>query len=266
MGRLTLVGAGGPPWDPDAQAYFNQLVPQPSTSYKTAVNVLVRALKASGDWNRLDRLWIHATEAQQNARISLVNPTSTALTEVNSPTWTANQGYNGDAATSYLQTSYRPSVNAVHFAVNAASIFMYSRTNSDVNAIEIGVQDESGANSNGSFMNVRRNTNQTNFNINSGTASTLQAGPTNSLGLFIAERTAAGTQTIYKNAVQVATNTRASDALETRQFYLLARNSNGVPDGFSARQISFSGMGTVLDKAAFYAALQAFATTRGFNV
>src|SRR3990167_3240033 len=100
-------------YDADAITYFTQLNPSPSFSYKLAVNTLIRQLKADGNWNHLDRFWIHATEYQQNARISVKIPSSTAITEVNSPTWLANFGYMGDAATSYLNTNYDATVNAV---------------------------------------------------------------------------------------------------------------------------------------------------------
>ncbi|MEK6884934.1 MAG: hypothetical protein AABY22_35210, partial [Nanoarchaeota archaeon] len=81
--------------EPETITYMGYLTVSPSIDRQIAINNLVKELKITGIWWLLDRLWLHASQTQQAAIISLVNPSSTAITEVNSPTWVANQGYTG---------------------------------------------------------------------------------------------------------------------------------------------------------------------------
>jgi len=55
---------------------------RPSEMFIDSLNTFVATLKLNGIWTELDRLWIFATEQEQHAKVSLVNPTSTQITKV----------------------------------------------------------------------------------------------------------------------------------------------------------------------------------------
>ena len=105
-------------YDISSIEYFAALATQPTVARKAIINTLVVVLKRFGAWSLIDRLWLFASETQQAATISLVNPLSTAITEVNSPAWVADQGYTSDGLTSYLDTNFNPSTQALKYTLN----------------------------------------------------------------------------------------------------------------------------------------------------
>src|ERR1700739_558485 len=115
---------------PETTAYLARCTTQPSAKWTNALNTLIRQMIIDGHWQLFDGLWIFATPTgcQTNAKINIVNPTSTLITEVNSPTWTANQGYNGNGTSSYLNLNYNPS-SGTNFTSNSNSFGTYSRIN-----------------------------------------------------------------------------------------------------------------------------------------
>lgn len=261
---ITLTGVGPPlnNYSPDALAYFAQLTGTISTAWKLAVNNLILQLQADGNWSELDRFWIHATENQQNARVSLVNPTSTQITEVNSPTWTADRGYTGDGATMYLNTNYNPNTDGIHYSLNSASLGVYSRVNSDNFQIDIGACDVSSPVS-FSQLDIKEG-NVIYANVND--YNSLFTANINSLGMFTTLRSA-GSIAIYKNGVLLTSLVQASSKVPNLNLFLLARNTAGIATVFSNRQLSISYAGSgAINQTTFYNAIQAFATTIGFNV
>jgi len=249
-------------FDPDALLYINQLSPTPSDAYKNAVNTLVQTLKTDGNWNELDRFWIHATEYQQNARISLVNPTSTAITEVSSPTWTANQGYTGNGTSMYLNTNYNTSTNSVKFTQNSGSIGVYNRTNVAENKEDMGNLSASTANT----VRCKQTTDGTQVGaLNQ--ASGISIAVADARGLAASVRTGASAVALWKNGASITTNTNASLALPNYNIFVLCLNITGAPGNYSSKQIAMSFVGSgVVDQLKLYNAFQTFATTRGFNV
>jgi hypothetical protein len=249
-----------PNYDPDAAAYFELLVPQPSMAYKIAVNNLVKQLKTDGNWTKLDRFWIHASENQQHAKISLVNPSSTPISEVNSPAWTASQGYTGDGASTYLNTHYNPVSDGVRFTTNSAALGVYSRTNTAVDGFDIGSYD-------GTDLYLASKFTDTNFYgaINCGTNAATTV--TDTLGLIIASRTSSSNIDLVKNGSSLGSFSSSSTSMVNLDQFILARNGSGYPSYFSTRQlaISFIGGGDI-SQSLFYTAVQDFATAIGFNV
>ena len=108
------------------------------------VDDLIVALKADGVWTKLDRLWLFAAENQPSALTDLV--ALDLATAVNSPSFTADQGYTGNGSTSYVNTTYNPTTDAVSYALNSASVSFWGRTNRASNSTEqIGAVSGSGA-------------------------------------------------------------------------------------------------------------------------
>src|SRR3990167_3364982 len=129
-------------FDPDTVRYITQLASgRPNYIHQRRVDTLVEGLKQDGNWRLLDRLWIFAQPLQELSRVSLVNPTSTQITEVNAPTWTANQGYTGNGVNMYLNTNFNPSTQGVNYVLNSGSLGAYNRTNVGENAASAGQTD-----------------------------------------------------------------------------------------------------------------------------
>lgn len=257
-GIISLMGA----YDPDAVAYFNQLSTQPSADFKVAVNTLVKTLKADGNWTALDRLWIHATEIQQHATISLVNPTSTAITEVNSPTWTANQGYTGNGSNMYLNTNFTPSTQSTKSSQNNAHFSVYNVLSRTANTGAFG-----GNNATSVTAIFPRFTGNVFFGYVNDNHGAVGYASASSQGLYSVRRISSTEIEYFKNGTSLGTESSNSVSLPSVNLFLLARNNNGSTVNYSNDRVAISlyGAGDI-NNASLYTAIQTFATTRGFNV
>jgi hypothetical protein len=244
---------------------FKAVVLSRGGSLTTSEESYLRAFEASvgSDLAEFDRLYIHGLSNSIAARTSFVNPSSTIITEVNAPTFTANRGYQGNGATSYLNTNFTPSTQGVKYTQNSASLFIYSRTNVAANYIDIGVT----ANLNKSFI-IPRDTGSfsfypTNLSTSIGSPS---AGVVDSLGLY-QTRLLSGVLNFYQRGVAIGSFAMTPVALATDPFYLLAGNNANTPVLLSARQISVSGMGSgAINQTTFNNAIRVLGTSIGWAV
>lgn len=214
------------------------------------------------DITEFDRLWIHGLSNNIAALTSFVNPLSTIITAVNSPTFTPNFGYTGNFATMYLNTNYNLTTNSVKFTLNNASAFMYIRTNSAFDSADMGAVTTAPLAltqllPRGSLNNI---VGDINGNNNLGTTST------DSRGFFSTLRTGVSANQIYKNGAIIVSGAILS-RLPNSTLFLLCRNLNGVPNLFSGRQISLSGVGSSnINQLNFYNAVQTLGTSLGWAV
>ena len=230
-----------------------------TTNEKTYINTFITALGT--DFAEFDRLWIHGLANSIAARTSLANPTSTMITAVNSPTFTASQGYTGNGTNSYLNTNYNPTTNGVKYTLDSASIYVYSRTNLNGTKLDIGHANATSYSTldirdGGSFY---RSINQV------GLASPVVVA--NSLGLFSGVRVGTLDVRSYRNGVSLLNNTTASSTLINNNMYVSALNNNGTAAFYSQRQLSVSAIGSgIINQANFYTAVQALGTSIGWQV
>ena len=246
-----------------ATAYFNQVTSNGGSltnAEKTYINTFIGALGT--DFAEFDRLWIHGLSDSVAARTSLANPTSTMITAVNSPTFTASQGYTGNDVNSYLESNFNPSIGTNKYTRNSCSFGIYSLTNTNESAIEIGLYD-------GNFSQIRaREGGLTYVNINDAGA-TQAITNASSTSLFSAVRTSSTINNIYRAGSLLSSYTVSSSGLPNITFYMLARHNNygGGSSDFSSRKISASFMGSgIINQANFYTAIQALGTSIGWAI
>ena len=244
-------------------AYNSYLTTKLSTNRIWIVNDLVKSLKQTGIWSNLDRLWLFASESNQAARISLVNPSSTAITEVNAPAWVANQGYTGDGATSYLNTNYTPSTQSVKHTLNSSSFGVYLRSDSNVTALDSG---SVGSGTGASVWIRARQSGVVGWAANdagTGTAPTVAA----SSGFTSVSRTTSTAITIDKNGVSLGTSSNVSTSLSNTAVYILGANNNGTLLSPSLRESSacFIGSGTI-NSLTLYNTIQTYMTALGTQI
>jgi hypothetical protein len=129
VGRQRF-GGGGVSFDPDYQAVLNYATSQsytlPSASQQILQNQLVLDLKAGGIWSLMDTIYVYATDGDRDyAKLNWKSPSLFFCTEINSPTFTTNQGFIGNGTSSYLNTNWNAVTNGVNFQLNNASIVCY---------------------------------------------------------------------------------------------------------------------------------------------
>jgi len=256
-------GAAG--YDADALAYFAQLSPAPSTTFKDAVNQFIVTCKADGNWSKLDRFWLFAAGSQQHARVSIVNPTSTQITEVNSPTWTSYSGYNGNAATSYLNLQFNAATQGVNYQKNDAAFFYYTRSSASQLTLAMGAWDMATTSAHLVFPNA---SGQMYGYVNSDAATFPITYTGTDKGLVVNNRSNATQQSAYLNgSLFGSVYSSNSTNIPSLNAYGLGANQNGslvYPDN---RVYSIMGYSSgSLSQLAFYNAVQTLATSLGFNV
>jgi hypothetical protein len=248
--------------EPETIDWLAQATPQPSNQFIIDLNNFIISLKSFGIFSLLDRLWIHATEYQQHARVSIINPTSPQSIEYNSPTWTPNVGYTGDGSSMYIDLNYNIYTDGVNYTQNNALRGLYS------------VVDTTSSGGHGSYNNSVDNTSYIRypdgygyFGVNS-TYGECYGTLSDSLGLFTAERTSPTIQQFKQNGiVKSVYGLNTNTSIVNIQEYLLAINIGGGPDQHSTHTIAITlyGSGNI-DTLGLYSSIQAFATARGFNV
>lgn len=96
----------------------------PSTAQRLKQNTLLSSLKTAGVWSKLDTFTNFATDGSSN--FALIDwKRLTQYTAVNSPTFTANEGFMGNGTSSYVDTNFNPSTQSTNYVTNNASRYMY---------------------------------------------------------------------------------------------------------------------------------------------
>lgn len=109
--------------DADYQAVLDYATTQgytlPSASQQVKQNQLLVDLKTAGIWSKLDTFAVFATDGDSNfALIDWIRLTN--YDAVNSPTFTVNEGFEGNAVSAYIDTNYNPFTSGVNFTLNDA--------------------------------------------------------------------------------------------------------------------------------------------------
>jgi hypothetical protein len=250
--KIYTQWLSGSIYTPEYQAVLDYATLQgytlPSLAQRIKQNNHIIALKSLGIWDLLDVYYVFATDGDSDfATINQKNPSSFQCTKVNSPTFTANQGFTFNGTTNYLNTNWVPSVDGVNYTLNSAGIFIHENTNVSSNGIAVGMQVSAGVR----YSTIIPKSAGTNIgytvNSNSATTNTL-IGAESSIGLTLVNRVSSLNVNAFKNGTQRGVDNAQAVApgLSTVAPYIGARNTNGVADSFRASQISCVGFGANL--------------------
>lgn len=115
-------------FDLDYQAILDYAITQgytlPSESQQLLQNQLIVDLKNSGVWDKLDTFSVFATDGDSD--FALIDwKRLTQYTAVNSPTFTANQGFTTNGTSSTILSNFNPSVGGFNYTLNDASYGVY---------------------------------------------------------------------------------------------------------------------------------------------
>jgi hypothetical protein len=123
-----IASSGGVAFDADYQAVLDYATTQgytlPSAGQQILQNQLVVDLKAGSVWSKLDTFAVFATDG--NIDFALIDwKRLTQYTAVNSPTFTTNQGFQGNGTSSYIDTNFNPSTSGVNYIQNNAARYFF---------------------------------------------------------------------------------------------------------------------------------------------
>lgn len=272
--RVTaiILPASGPSYDASALLWKAAVVAAGGTvsdARLAIVSTLITGLKADSLWTSLDRLWLFAAENSTSALIDLKG-LSTA-TAINSPTFTADQGYAGNGTTNYIRTGYIPNTHGVNYTQNSGAMSCYVRNN---RTTTVGLPYIFGAeeanNVRSSYLILAPATNAYS-NVNGSGVNNIVLATTQ--GQHVIVRSGSGTtnQTYYINGLSqvYAGRSATSDTPTTYEIYVGANNRTGSALGYTADQFATFSIGAALDATQasnLSSRINAYMTSLGTNV
>lgn len=236
--------------DPATSALVARMTAPPPAARVALIDALVRGLKAAGLWTRFDGLYLLAAHDAQAARLNWI-AAANDLAAVNSPAFTADRGYAGDGATSYLDTGWLFPAGYQ----NSAHLMCWSRSGAaSASYFMIG-----NANS---VIALRRSTDDQDFTrVNA--ASSASRTSADASGMFLSSRTGAlaGDFAFYRNGAALALTGALVSDVPDASYPLRILGRNGPTPAFTNRQVAAASMGAGLsagEGAALHAALSAY--------
>lgn len=198
----------------------------------TAYQNLICGMVTDGTWTLMDGLWMFATNTTTTANLNLVS-TSFTLTPNGTETFTANNGYTGDASSGYFDTGINPGA-AINYTQNSGSLgscILNSRTTPQTWA-SIGNSDFTKY----SYIYPYWTGGLIAYEINSHTFPSFAAS--NSQGSLIASRTSSSVLTLYKNGSSIATPVDTSIGVSFVDMFIGAYNLGGTAADYSGDLIA----------------------------
>lgn len=246
--RRALLGAS--PYLPQTRAWIAACAIRPAPARIQLVNTLINRLLTAGIWQRLDLLYLLAAADTQCSLINIRNPGAFTAVPVNAPVFTADRGWAGDGATSYLRTQYTPSTNGANFALDDASLWLWG-----VQDVQDASSDIGNAGNPRASVQFRSTTNTMGLRVNDNSADAVS----NTIGNGFAggQRRGSADKRRWLNGSQLgATLTTASTGLPSLEQWICGVNNAG----FSTRQIGAAAWGASLSgiEAGFYDAMLAY--------
>jgi hypothetical protein len=252
--RVALLGRPAVSYDAAAQAIFDAFTTPPTTARKAVINTCVVALKAAGVWTLLDCLYLMAAADNQAARINWKMPASFTLSAINSPTFTADRGFTGDGASTYLDTNYTPSTNAVALSLNSAHYGGWA-----LNSLAAGSANRLVGNvastGTGRSLVLPRNTGDIISSLANDTSGTTLSNATTS-GFFVVNRSGASARQAYRNGSSLGSDATAAVALPNQKVAFLRDTTS-----FATLQVAVGTIGaslTAQQASDFHAAILAY--------
>jgi hypothetical protein len=188
----------------------------PNATLQVKQNTLVISLKSAGIWTKLDVLWVYASNNSNMGTLNFKNPSAHQATLVNSPLFTASQGFKGNASTSYINCNFNPATHGVQYTLNNASRFIYLET-AFVTPVMYVLDGASGT-----TTNVMQNRNSNDQKINQGTATVSSNADLSGAGLKVINRTSSTNVELFNGSTQLSRTATSTIMVNINQWVLPA--------------------------------------------
>jgi hypothetical protein len=251
--------------DSDYVAVLNRAVTLgyslPTFSQIIKQNTLVLSLKAGGIWNKLDVLYIFANDGGQDfGTLNWKAPTLNQATLNNSPTFTTNQGFNGNGTSSYINTNYTPSSVGNNYQLNDCSFgyWAFSGLQTGGSRVNLGTR-----NSSVSGLTYPVGVSENSLFINSNNISNVTLTSSSNLGLRHFNRVSSSGSRYYNSTGLVGSNTNISSDISNFPFFISALNSANSASFYTTTRFSimFSGASLANENTALNNAFNTYITS-----
>jgi hypothetical protein len=212
-----------------------------------------------GWWPKWDVLYIHATDTSAHALLNWTSSSFTGALVATNPTFTANQGFTGNAS-GVVDTTFVPS-SGVNYTLNSASTFVCILSNNGSAQVDFGA---AGFTSGTSVTIFEPGTSAVAFDINDAGGGSLSGGPGLVAGSFFGNRTSSTNIDVFfgPGSTKLGSITETSTFVNSsNSFYELAFHNTGTASNPTTDQIAAFGAGggfTATDWSNFQARLHTY--------
>jgi hypothetical protein len=254
----TFQSGGGSGFDPDAQGFITAAGITGETQ-QAALNQLVLDLKSGSVWDLLDFLYPmcptdDSTASRTGYQWNIKDPrdldAAHRITWVNDPTATTS-GITGNGSSMYGNTNYN------------------ANSEGSLNDHMIGFTGNVSGNNMGATAGANNPYNSTNAGRYWGVNSLFEDAGSSiyTNGFLLQQRTTSSTMALYNNSsTPIDTSVNISSSLPNINYFILSRNLNGTPSGYSnTTYTSFFGGRSLSEAqiASFITALNSYNTSLG---
>lgn len=243
-------------FEAESLALFARFTTPPTELRKRQYDQLIRRLKRAGVWSKLDALYILAAADAQAAQRNLKQDAFN-LTPTNSPTFTADRGYQGDGVSAHLLTDFNPATAGGVLTLNSNHLSIWNRTEGALNVTDMGVS------ASGSQLRIDSRSQLETARMFGADATVMHAANTIAVGFTIGIRDSAASRRIRKNTTTIGSDTVAATVLPSQVISICVLNG-GV--NYSARQYAAASIGAALTDAesdSLYLALNQYLSAVG---
>lgn len=230
--------------DGDTRALRAAMTVAPPPGRLWVIDQTIRQLKQHGIWQKLDVFWMLAAHDAQAARLNWKAPGTFTLTAVNSPTFTADRGYAGNGTTSYLNTGWNPSTNAVQTQQNNSHVMNWTR-----NVYASGDRTDIGCYTSVGLLNCSRLSLAGKATFQSTSATPPAQFASTTAGMTVGVGRSGPAQEIYENGLSLATDADATSALPNAVAFICALNFSGSAAQHTTRQQAAGSFGAAFSSA-----------------
>lgn len=230
-------------YDADLLTYISGLVTPLSEGQLTLLNTFITSLKTGLGITNLsdafDIMYILAGETQESSLRNFVKRAHDG-TAVNSPTFTALEGFAGDGLTSYLNSNYNPTTHRVNYSQNSASVGIYKRAGTSLIAGTNNFINNSNnvlIQSTGSYVKINR------FSW------WVATGGSDLNGIHILTRTASNNENYYQNGTKYSVTANSLTGVPNLNLFIGAADSGAGAISFSVGQASLFFAGKLVTDA-----------------
>jgi hypothetical protein len=222
---------------------------------------LINGVVTDGVWTKLDVFHIYATQDSTTSKLNLVSTSYNGVYGPTPPTFAADRGYTGVTASTlvFIDTGYTPTTSpGAQFTLNSAHLSMWSLTAGVVSSDGVGVNDNSVIDPHYVTGDVLL----ASVNCHFGSMSVPNSDGT---GFYIANRSGATAQQLYKNGASVASNSTVTTTLANRNMLTVGNNNAGAGYGWGGQEAAVT-IGSSLsstDASSLYNRLRTYMTAVG---
>lgn len=216
MKRSTFIAISGPTFSAEAKALLAAMAVSTSSLLARRIDRAIDAYKGNGLWTKRDYINCYAVPTSDQALLNWKTAATTASL-VNTPTFIANSGFQGDGVGAYIDTGHNSTVGTNTFLGSSNSMQVWELTNTATAAFTCGTDNHALAG--------RSTAGDGFFSRNGATTNSSEVPSTLAAGMYGMSRLDGSTYKRYQFGQPLATVSQSTTTLANQTHQVLRRGT-----------------------------------------